>query len=84
MSNHELMIGMEHHKHELQQIEVSKPDTLNSERSLTTSETTRYRGGFGTIGWLDDHCCPQHSFDVSDRRKGKNDATIQDMLKVDK
>ena len=43
---------------------------------------TRYRGGFGSIGWLSDHCCPQLSFDLSERRRRQEDATIQDMLKL--
>ena len=52
MSNREILIHMEHNKHELSQIEVSKEDKLKPERSLTAKELTRYRGGQGSIGWL--------------------------------
>ena len=38
----------------------------------SAKEMTRYRG----------HCCPQLSFDFSERRRRQNDATIQDMLKM--
>ena len=31
-----------------------------------------------------DHCCPQLSFDLSERRRRQNDATIQDTLKLNK
>ena len=41
-----------------------------------------HRGGPGSIGWLADHCCPQLSFDLSERRRRQNDANIQDMLKL--
>ena len=53
-----------------------------SERLLPATEMTRYRGGLGSIGWLVDNCCPQLSFDLSERRRLQEDATIQDMLKL--
>ena len=31
-----------------------------------------------------DHCCPQLSFDLSERRRRQNDATIQDMFNLNK
>ena len=34
------------------------------------------------FGWLVDHCCPQLSFGLSEKRRRQNDATIQDMLKL--
>ena len=45
---------------------------------------TRYHGGLGSIGWTPDHCCPQLSFILSERRRRQNDATIQDTLKLNK
>ena len=83
-ANCEIMIDMEHCKHELQQIEVSKSDKAKPERLLSAREMTRYRGGLGNIGWLADHCCPPLSFDHSERRRRQNDATTQDMLKLNK
>ena len=50
MADGEIMIDMEHNKHELQPIEVSKSDELSPERLLSANEMTRYRGGFGSIG----------------------------------
>ena len=47
---------MEHYKPELQQIEVSKSDKAKPEKLLSAKEMTGYRGGFGSIGWLVDHC----------------------------
>ena len=81
MANYEIMIDTEHHKHELQQIEVSKSDKTKPERLLTATEMTRYRGGIGSVGWLVDRCCPQLSVDFSEWRGRQNDATIEDMLK---
>ena len=43
---------------------------------------TRYRCDLGNIERLVDHCCPQLSFDFSEERRQQNDATIQDMLKL--
>ena len=77
--NFEIMIDMEHYKHDLQQIvPVSKSDKAEPEMLLPTTEMTRYGGGLGSIGCLGDHAvhnCPS----TSCRRQ--NDATIQDMLK---
>ena len=50
MANCEIVIAMEHHKHELQQIEVSKSHRATFERLLSATEMTRYRGGLGSIG----------------------------------
>ena len=82
MANDEILIDMEHYKHELQQIEVSKSDKAKHERLLSAKETTSYRGGPGSIGWLLDHCCPQLSFGLSERPRRQSDATIQDVLKL--
>ena len=82
MTNYEFMIDLEHYKHERQQIEVSKPDNAEPERPLSAKEMRRYRGGLESIGWLVDHCCPQLSFDLPERRRRQKDATIQDMLKL--
>ena len=56
-----------------------KPEWL-----LSAKEMTRHCGGLGTIGWQVDHGCPQLSFDLSERRRRDNDASIQDMLKWNK
>ena len=82
MANCEIMVDMEHYKHELQQIEVSKTDKAKLERLLSAEEMTRYRGGLGSIGRLVD--CLQLPFDLSERRRRQSDATIQDMLKLNK
>ena len=37
---------------------------------------------FGNIEWMVDHWCPQLSIDLSERRRRQNDATIQDILKL--
>ena len=44
---------------------------------------SRYRGGLGSIRWLVDHRCPHVPFDFSERRSPQNDATMQDMLKIE-
>ena len=83
MANCDIMIDMEHHKHELQQIEVSKSDKVKRDRLLSANEKTRDRVGIGSIGWLViDHCCPRLPFDYSERRRPQSDATIRDMLKL--
>ena len=84
MANYETMVDMKHYKHELSQIEVSKVDKLRPEKLLSAREMTRDRGGLGSVGWLVDHCCPQLSFDLSEKRRRQIDATIQDMLKLNK
>ena len=87
MAKHEIMTDITHCKHELSQLEVSIQDKLVLERLLSAKDMTRYRGGFGSFGWLVDKyllCCAQLSFDLSDKRKRENDATIQDMLKLKK
>ena len=84
MANYETVVDMEHYKHELSQIEVSKVDKLRPEKLLSPREMTRDRGGLGSVGWLVDHCCPQLSFDFSERRRRQIDATFQDMLKLNK
>ena len=50
MANYEIMIDMEHCKHDLQQIEVSKSDNAKLERLLSAKEMTCYRGGFASVG----------------------------------
>ena len=80
LANHEIMLVMSHYKHELSQMEVSKKDKLKPEMLLSTKEMARHRGGLGSVGWLVDQCCPQLSW----RRRRQNDATIQDMLNVNK
>ena len=82
--NYEIMIDMEHHKHELHQLAISKPDKTKPERLLSTREMTRYSGGVGSVGWLVDHRCPQLSLDLSERRKRQEYATLQDMLQLNK
>ena len=82
MSNGEIMIDMGHHKHELSQVDVSNEDKLKPERLLTTQEMSRYRGGFGSIGWSVHHHQPQRSFDLSERRRRQHDATVQEVLKL--
>ena len=77
MANNEIMVNMQHYEHELSQIEVSNTDELKPGRLLSAKEMTRHRGGLGTIGWQVDHVCPQLSFDLSERRRRDNDATIQ-------
>ena len=83
MANNEIMVGMEHYKHELSLSEVST-DELKPERLLSAREMTRHRGGLGSTGWQVHHRCPQLSFDLSERRRRQNHATIQDMLKWNK
>ena len=78
------MLDVGHCKHELQQIDVSKSDKAKLERLLSAKEMTRYRCGPGSIGCLVDHCCPQLPFDIPERRRRQNDATVQDMLKLNK
>ena len=77
------MVVMEHYMHELPQIEVSKSDKLKLQRLLSAKEMTRYRGGLGRIGWLLDLCCPQLSLHSPERHRRQNDATIQDILKIE-
>ena len=81
MANCEIKIDMEHYKHELQQIEVSESDKAQPERLLSAKGVARYRGGLGSIGWLVDYCCTQLCFDLSERRRRQNGASIQDMLR---
>ena len=45
---------------------------------------TLYRGGFGSVEWLVDHCCPQLSFDFSEKHRRQTDATTWDVLKLNK
>ena len=73
-----------HYKDDLQQVEVSKSDKAKPERLLSAKAMTRCCVGLGNIGWLVDHCCPQLYFHLSVWRRRQNDATIQDMLKLNK
>ena len=78
------MADIEHCKHELQQIEVSKSDKLIPGRLLSATDMTCCRADLGSTGWLVDHWCPQLSFGASERRRRQNDATIQDILKLNR
>ena len=62
------MFDMEQCKHELEQIEVSKAERTKPERILNSKEHTQFRGGVGSLGWFVDHCCPQLSFQLADKR----------------
>ena len=85
MANCGIMIDMEHNKHQLQQIEASKSDNSKLEvLLLSAKEMTRDRSVLGSIGFPVDHCCAQLSCDLSERRRRQNDATIQEMLKLNK
>ena len=53
MANYDIVIDMEHYKHELQQIEISKSDKAKHKKLLSAKEMTRYRGGIGSIEWMD-------------------------------
>ena len=67
MANYEILIDMEHYKHERQQIEVSKPDKAKPER--------RYRVALeASDGWL---IIAVHNFLrlPRERRRRQNDAT---------
>ena len=77
------VVDMEHCGHGLSQIGVPKEDKLELERMLSTTAMTRYRGGLGSVRWLVDHCCPQLSSDPSQRRRRQNDATIQELPKIE-
>ena len=72
MANYEIMVDMGY-KHELPQIEVSEEDKRKPESLLTAKEVTPYRGGFGSVGCLVDHCCPLLSFDLSGRCRRQDD-----------
>ena len=78
-------IGMEHDKHELHQIEVAKSDKLKPESLLSTKKKRHVIVVVleAFIRWLVDHRCPHLSFDFSELRSPQNDATIQDMLKIE-
>ena len=55
MANRQIIVDMEHYKHELQQIAVSKPDKAKLERLLSVQEMKHYRSGvaLGALdGWL--------------------------------
>ena len=69
MSHHEIMIDIEHYKHELQQLEVSKSDKLKPESLLSAKEMSHYLAGLGSIEELIDHRCAHLSVDLSERRR---------------
>ena len=78
------MCDMEQHKHELEQIDVSKADKTKPERVLNSKEHTQFRGGSGSLGWFVDHCCPQLSFQLAELRRKQASPTVQDLLKLNK
>ena len=74
MANCEIMIDMEHYKHELQQIEVSGSDKAKLERLLSAKGS----GAFTSValealdGWL---IIAAHNF-VSTSQRGADDRTV--------
>jgi len=81
----EIIVDMKHYmQNELTPIEVTKSDRATPERPLTDKEMTKYRGGLGSIGWLVDHCCPIVAYELSVLRRKGSEATVMDMLKLNK
>ena len=84
MPNGEIVFDMEQHKHELEQIEVSKADKTKPERILNSKEHTQFRGGVGSLDWFVDHCSPQLSFQLAELRRRQSSPTVQDLLRLNK
>ena len=67
MANHEIMVDMEHYKHQLQEIEVSKSDEIKPERFLSAKEVARLPL-WPLRQWMAGLITAVHSFPSTSRR----------------